>query len=263
LIKGRGFTYEKFNFPCGETHIKIKEIHDEVVGVSWYYERDAEIYELLLLCDTLRLHRLRLSDLYIPYVPASRQDRVNEKGECFSLRTVCRIINLCGAEKVTIVDPHSDVTPALLDNCVVRTQADIFGWQLPKKPYNLICPDAGAAKKIQKLAAISPCASIIQCRKCRTSDGKVYVDVPEHYEIDIADYDSYVVDDICDGGATFIKIGEQLRRYQEDSEMKMKNVLMVTHGFFTKGMAVLYPYYDEIYTMKGRVYAAPTVETEA
>jgi ribose-phosphate pyrophosphokinase len=45
----------------------------------------------------------------------------------------------------------------------------------------------------------------------------------------------YIVDDICDGGATFIKSCEKLKEYNPKSIN-----LVVSHGLFTKGTKILY-----------------------
>ena len=56
-------------------------------------------------------------------------------------------------------------------------------------------------------------------------------------------YDTFfVVDDICDGGRTFIELGKAIR----DTKSNAKLVLCVTHGIFSKGKEVLKPMFDEI-----------------
>jgi ribose-phosphate pyrophosphokinase len=50
-----------------------------------------------------------------------------------------------------------------------------------------------------------------------------------------------VVDDICDGGRTFVEIAKQLPPVT-------KLVLAVTHGIFSKGLRELLQYYNEIVT---------------
>lgn len=51
-----------------------------------------------------------------------------------------------------------------------------------------------------------------------------------------------VIDDLCDGGATFIAEGEYLKQRFPDKKLK----LFVYHGLFTQGVHGLLGYYDEI-----------------
>lgn len=257
MITTVGFKYEKIRFPKGEIHTKITEVLSySDYRIDFEYENDQEIIELLMLCDSLKRKGKKLHHLYIPYIPFSRQDRINEEGECFSLKVFCDLINNIGAEKVHIVDPHSDVTPALLNNCIIESQHDVFSQYFTeeyfpeiKRGYFLISPDAGALKKIYKLAAITNSKEVIECSKLRnTKTGAI---TATHVETHGGEFDGetcFIVDDICDGGRTFIEIAKILK---EKSAGKI--VLMVSHGFFTKGMQVFDGLIDEIYTRKGRV----------
>ena len=60
------------------------------------------------------------------------------------------------------------------------------------------------------------------------------------------DKDMIIIDDICDGGATFINIAKELRKpgymYKDN-----KIYLIVTHGIFSKGTTKLSQYFDGIY----------------
>lgn len=250
MIRTFGFKYDKFNFPCGETHIVLRDCEciDEEVSIHFVYEENAEIIELLLLADTLKMNGISIRHLTIPYVPYSRQDRVNKQGECLSIKTFCGLINQIGAKSVTIYDPHSDITTALINNVDVLTQADIFVPQLyHKQDYYLISPDAGAAKKIYKIAAKVKPIGVVEFSKVRnTETGEISgVSTACHW---FNGKECVIVDDICDGGRTFIEIAEVLKRRGAG-----KITLMVTHGFFTKGIEVFDGLIDEIYTRKGKV----------
>lgn len=49
-------------------------------------------------------------------------------------------------------------------------------------------------------------------------------------------------------GGTFIAIAKELKKHKPK-----QIVLMITHGFFTKGLEVFDGLIDEIYTRKGKV----------
>lgn len=247
-----GFRYEKFNFPCGEMHIKIKGSCKKDVSMVFNFEKNEDIIELLLVCNALKYRGLTLHTLNIPYVPFSRQDRINEQGECFSLEVFAILVNSCGAKRVVIEDPHSDVTTALIKNCVVIKQHEImkqyFKSKEPSSDYFfLISPDGGALKKIYNLAALVSfhCAGVIKCDKIRNIKNGEITGVTVHAE-NLSGKDCYIIDDICDGGRTFIEIAKQLKK-RNCGKIK----LLVTHGFFTKGLEVFDELIDEVYT-KGR-----------
>jgi len=98
-------------------------------------------------------------DLHLPYVPYARQDRVANPGESLSAKVFGGLINARGYRRVVFQDPHSDVTPALLD-CVVidhplpalrRVVAAVLR---ENASLALVAPDAaGARKRVLKLAS--------------------------------------------------------------------------------------------------------------
>ena len=88
------FKYEKFHFPVGEVQVKaINQWEDDFAWIEFYYENDAEIIELLMLADAIKRQNIPIKTLKIPYVPYSRQDRVNGYGESLSLKVFCDLIN--------------------------------------------------------------------------------------------------------------------------------------------------------------------------
>jgi ribose-phosphate pyrophosphokinase len=59
----------------------------------------------------------------------------------------------------------------------------------------------------------------------------------------MANKDYIIIDDIIDGGQTFINIAKELK----SKPLKGKIYLIVTHGIFSKGFAELSQYFDGIY----------------
>jgi ribose-phosphate pyrophosphokinase len=107
----------------------------------------------------------------------------------------------------------------------------------------LVSPDAGSNKKIFDLAKLMGyVGEIIRCDKIRDiSTGKIIETVV--YKDDLFGKDVIIIDDIIDGGNTFVEIAKCL---------KQKNVgklyLIVTHGIFSAGFETLSEYFDRIYT---------------
>ena len=173
--------------------------------------------------------------LFIPYLPYARQDRACSRGEAFALKVFADLLNGQEYASVTIFDPHSDVAPALIERSVVIDNTAFVAAVLSGKSdsdYRLVAPDAGAAKKVVKVAeALSHKEPPVQCIKRRIHGKVMGVEV---FCPDFEGKDAYIIDDICDGGATFTEVAQALRQ---------RNVgtvnLVVSHGIFSRGLDVL------------------------
>lgn len=247
MIKIQNGLYQDFKFPAGEQHVVVS-CDSKIARIEFTYEDDAEIFKLLLICNALKGMGKQLGTLFMPYVPHGRQDRVTQPGEPFSIKVFCGLINALKFKEVIIYDAHSLVTTSLLHNCFEVQQDRLFLGILHKlKEYYLICPDGGALKKVNALAANSCPIDVIECSKKRnTKTGEITETKVWH--TDFGNKTCVIVDDICDGGRTFIEIAKVLKKRNAG-----KIILCVTHGFFTKGLEVFNGLIDEIYTRERKV----------
>jgi ribose-phosphate pyrophosphokinase len=203
------------------------------------------VFALGLTMDALK-HYYPCSDFHLlmPYTPYGRQDRACSPGEAFSLRFVGKVINGIGFTTVTVLDPHSGVVDACIDNLQVVNQFDIFSkiYTSFREVY-IVAPDQGATKKCEDFAKRVGAAGVITCSKVREmSTGKILGlklldEVPKSAYL-------LVLDDICDGGRTFIEVAQAITAVSEPLTLD----LAVTHGLFTKGAGVVADFYDTIYT---------------
>lgn len=212
---GRGIDVKIFDFPSGcEPHIKISpyQIRDGIT-ITCRIQSTKDIILILLTVDALRRMGEKSIRLFIPYLPFARQDRVMVDGEPLSVKVMADLINSCGFEKVEIYDPHSEVALALINNCDVRDNHSFVRRVLTDKAnYTIVCPDAGAYKKIFKLCqALKYRGRIALCNKIRNVDtGEILSTV-----CDVEDFegkDVYIVDDICSKGGTFMLLSDKLRQ---------------------------------------------------
>lgn len=185
--------------------------------------------------------------LFLPYVPYARQDRICDRGEAFSLKVITNFINSLNFDEVIILDPHSDVTPALINNVKVISQFDIIHqWQEFKNRISANCvfvsPDAGANKKTAKIAGYFNHREFIRADKLRDlSNGNILETIV--YCDDFKGKDVIVVDDCLDGARTFIELAKVCK-----SKNCNKFVLYCTHGIFSKGIEYVFENgIDEIY----------------
>lgn len=265
--------YEKFIFSGGEPHIKLyKSSLDKIIRSDEFNSNNTtnilinttitnsdDLMYLVLSVDALR--RLLLSydinnyniSVSMPYFPGARQDRIMVNGEPLSSKVYADIINSMNLDKVVIFDPHSDVVPALLNNCKVINNHNLVDKILNYELYNignyyLVSPDAGSEKKIgslhthlvkmgnRKIIDVVKCSKIRDVRTGKLSGFNVNYD-------DLNNKPCIIIDDICDGGGTFLGLYD---------ELKNKNAgdiyLIVSHGIFSKGTEV-FDKFKQVFTI--------------
>lgn len=247
-----------FTFSGGEVHVKIDMEAIKAAYIDTTNSQKVEIHQdirssddfmaVVMAKDALdeifRFHPVPI-ELFSLYVPYARQDRYCEKGEAFGVKAFSRLLNALGFSRVVIADPHSEVTPAVITNLDVIPQHEIafhmLGWKLRMENFELVSPDGGALKKIFKLGTQMNlkvhCADKIR----DTATGDII-----RTDISVQDFQGanlMIVDDICDGGRTFIELAKVLR---ERNAGKIE--LFVTHGIFSKGVDVFDGYVDCIHS---------------
>lgn len=238
---------KSFVFSGGEVHVNIEDIKN----TGYIYAsitNSEELIKLLMVTDAYKRKFSITPELYLPYIPYARQDRVCNNGEALSIKVFSDLINSQNYPAVHVLDPHSDVSTALINNIRVTDNTVLAKkvWDsltsYNKEDLYLVSPDAGALKKTHKVAkAIGYDKEVIFCEKQRdTKTGditgtKVYCD-------DIEDNNFVLVDDICDGGRTFIEIAKVLKEKGAN-----RVILVVSHGIFSKGFDCIFKYIDEVY----------------
>lgn len=237
-------TTKQWTFPCGESGFKIENIaavHYEDVFLKLVYESNDDLFALAQAVDAVKNAGAKSWNLYMPYLPYSRQDRRCNDGEGHGLKVFASFINSLGFDRVYTDDAHSTVAEALFDNFFNNPQA-ACAQMLPKYDF-LVAPDAGAEKKVYTHRQVAQGTMVITASKTRDAEGKITgTHVSNGFQV--ADFDVCIVDDLCDGGATFISLAEELRKYGPN-----RLDLYVTHGMFTNPakFQLLYERFDNIY----------------
>lgn len=234
---------EMILFPDGQPHIKLtKYIHeDDIVTVVASLINSNRVIQLLEIVDALTQLGCIKYLLEIPYLMGARYDRIMDENGSFDLRVIANIINSMDFVHVNILDPHSDVSTALIKNSrAINNRALVDEYNLPDSV--LIIPDAGAAKKAENYFKWNKnIVESVQCIKHRDlSTGKITLKVLEPQKC--YQKNCVIIDDLCDGGATFNAIAEQI--YDQTNPLHM--TLIVTHGIFSKGMKELENNFDLI-----------------
>lgn len=250
--------YERTMFPGGEINFvldtKDMMAYDKV-RINCYGNCCAcssDILNVILIKDALHRCGVKDIELFIPYMPFARQDRVCNYGEAFSLKVVADMINSANFSKVVVLDPHSDMVEALINNCQALSPKLPISQALESlrklyKTYSdfvLVVPDTGAYKKVSRWNAgfLDNFSDIIVCNKTRELKTGEITSMTIIKDADIAGKNVIVVDDICDGGRTFIEIANLLKERDANSMS-----LYTTHGIYSQGLTKLSECYDNIF----------------
>lgn len=255
LNTGEGYT--KIIFPDSQPHINIQvEENEYLARVICSIDSPAKLLELCLVANALdNVKSMSKSELHIPYLMGARYDRVMHIGDSFDLKVIAKIINSLDFLDVYIYDPHSDVATALIERSEAVDNKELVQIY-DKEDAVLIIPDAGAEKKAYKYAEWNEnLKEPVHCIKHRElSTGKISLQILEPEKC--AGRHCVIIDDICDGGGTFLGIAKSLR---DNGWNPLSMTLIVTHGIFSKGIAPLAEYFDQIIcsdSLGVRVYPA-------
>lgn len=135
-------SYEVQRFPDGQQDIIIKTVYGKTHIIGWEEEkftikshfnsfRDLE----LIICAVKALRRLGVKEihLYIPYLLGARSDRqFVEGGTSYLVDVIAPIINSLGFESVTVMDVHSDVAAACVNNLEIVDNTKFVEWAIEK-----------------------------------------------------------------------------------------------------------------------------------
>lgn len=209
--------------------------------------------DLLALVMYLGAVRGQVDEVCIPYLPYARQDRVAVAGDPNAIEVLARLLASTGVRAFSTVDMHSVASVTAFQAASVRLQnvpatpwlwRYLQGLQISlRQPLYFVAPDKGAQRRTGELAdAIARPerrVGIIQCLKMRNPQTGALTGFridPDTVRPALPD-DAVVVvvDDICDGGGTFLGVAEALRRQFGERPLH----LWTTHGIHSKGLAEL------------------------
>lgn len=245
--------FKAWKFPAGEIGVQLLEtegVDFNGCSIMWKYTGDNDdLMRVLQLRDAIyQINSEFRVSLVIPYLPYSRQDRVCNPGESNALNVFMVSIYQTFNDVYTF-DVHNE--QAFLSNNFYNNLhnigQEVCASNLPKYDY-FIAPDDGAAKKIYKHRQVNYAENptkVITMKKTRV-DGKVIYESLPCGTIPVGSK-VCVVDDLCDGGATFLSVMQAIDSYDYSVS---KIDLYVTHGIFTNKEKFLQMYYmyDTIYT---------------
>lgn len=235
FVKGIG--YKIIRFPDGEVQLILDEINrKEPVEVTMRIRNAEELFLLMQLSDILHRQEVVVEELHIPYLMSMRCDRVFSFDRPYSLKIVAGVVKNVGAKRTYIYEPHSQKSIDFTD-CIDSNPTEDFIFKYAKS--STICfPDKGAKDRYE---AVWVQLDALCCEKVRNVDTGVLegfkVVNPEVFN----GGEITLVDDLCDGGGTFIGLAPKLR---ELNPTKLR--LVVTHAVQRNGIERVAEVYDEV-----------------
>ena len=241
---------------------KFKDIDNVIIMSRMNNFLDLE----LIICANQALKGVGVKSvsLYVPYFLGGRSDRKFEfRGVNYLKNVISPIINNQWFDEVYSLDPHSDVLGFCVNNFNARHPARISDIDHENKFDSLRCffcdnieicivaPDAGSYKKVLKFYKSiknyptmwkNLKISFMVADKERDYDGSVSIEIPTLNQSENTRY--FVIDDICDGGRTFIELAKKIKEQRPNAEL----YLYVTHGIFSNGFEELNKYFNHIFT---------------
>lgn len=248
---------DEFTFPDGQPHIKVLRYPEDV---TVRIRNPVDLFKVQLLVDVYWRNYKPLN-IRVLYLMAGRMDRAISDDEPFTLDAACT--GLTAVLAITNADftfevfcKHSDVTSNCLHtpkepapdedtffdigilNCILNYDSSLIKggrYETRNVTHSLVYPDKGASDRFTsgyKFPSWHQTAEpVVLSKKRELSTGKILgMEIVSGTPGECC----IIVDDLCDGGATFIGAAKCLR------EAGAKFVgLVVAHGVFSKGVSHL------------------------
>lgn len=246
-----------FSYPAGEWQVRIAEnaldyLHGKrVVVVSDDATVPESLVQLNLLSSALSDPGLSVKEqtLVLPYLPYGRADRRFVQGDCDGLASFRSMLG--SWDRVVTLDAHNVARSAELGITSVAPIGLImsavfrFASSVKSSRIRVVYPDAGASARYHLPTVIGNNMKTVDvvfssCKKTRDKATGRLSDPIVPDDIGAWNEPLLVVDDICDGGRTFINLAKCLPN--------LPRALYVTHGIFSQGVEGLLHLYDRLYT---------------
>lgn len=257
--------------PDGALHPKVlafRNSSNPTVTVSIVTHND--LFALLLLDNAIKRYCTGICapeyTLCIEYLLYSRQDHPDcSDNEAWSLKVVGDLISCLSYKKCYILDPHSEIALAVIRNSRSTSSANHVANAfdalkidfcasktslMDNFSLHIVSPDRGALKRcklandrIRNFQAVDLPVLFFDKERDPITGKLELKGVPKRSEVK-AGY--LIVDDICDGGGTFVMTAKVLNTYLR--KRKVPRALFVTHGIFSKGLAPFKGVFTHIFT---------------
>lgn len=200
------------HFPDHTQSWKFDLVDSSAITIDWKYDNDEELVTLIYLkkhLDSIIVGNVAIN-LFMPYIPNARMDRVKDTKDVFTLKYFAEVINSLNFNKVIVLDPHSYVAEALIDRLIIFTPKDYICDVIDEiHPDYLFFPDEGAMKRYAPLGFNLRYGFGVKDRDW-TSGSILSLDI-FGLPSDLSGKSILIVDDICSKGGTFYHSAKALK----------------------------------------------------
>lgn len=244
-------SYEIISFPDGEKQLNITSplINCKKVVVIFTTIKSADdLFILLQAQDILERYNIQYCTI-ITYLMTQRSDRVFSEGRPFSIGIVMKLLHGI----VEVFELHNTTAKGLATNAeyfnnigLLMSTRGMSENNISYKPYLYLFPDKGAFDRYGYFRI--PDSKILIGKKVRdVSTGQI----TDYTITDIDDEKPripkntkkiYVIDDLCDGGRTFIGAASKLRELAPNAKI----CLNVIHVVQEEGLRRVCEEFDEV-----------------
>lgn len=263
MIKVNEMPFRVDYFPDGTQclmHVDITPDFNNKFNIFWRYENDEELITLMYIVNYIRngyKNKTVEINLYMPYIPNARMDRIKNNDEIFTLKFFTNFINGLEFNKVSVLDPHSDVSVALINRVSIIDINDVIKHPVNdeyiiadrwNKEFIIFFPDAGAYKRYKDLNCLKNYRKIYGSKIRDWNTGKIL-------GLNIVDENGeklhndalkgkhvFMIDDIISYGGTLYHSAIKLNELGSDrisayaTHIETKSFWNVEKGTFRKAM---------------------------
>lgn len=206
--------------------LELDKLHSPA-EIKWDFQNEGEFMHLAQLKDLLDRYG-KEADLYFDCLPYARQDKQIDNELTFALYTFATLINNLKFRKVIVTDPHSSLD-GIIDRVIISYPHSQVKLAFRHTESDVVCyPDHGALEKYSQMYGLE---YYYATKERNQLTGEI---TNIDFNGDCREKKILIVDDICDGGATFKGLAKEL--YKNGA----KEVhLFVSHGLFSKGIEFL------------------------
>lgn len=258
IIDNKEIDTGRITFSDGAFGFDLKDLPETAKRIVFSVDPSTKVNtildELHQLTDSLPLKFMRgvIQELFIPYLPYARADRQFSDNGNNGLFTFLYGLNDFNIHNITVVDPHN--VAALMEfkrnlfglgkvEIVTQLQAlktTAQQFHIDINQYDaIVAPDKGAADKAQEIAEYYGLPLIVCTKQRDPLTGKLSNPVVNG---DVSGLKLLIVDDIFDGGGTFIQLATELQ-----TQVPAQIDLYVTHLIGAKGLDILRGKIDNVF----------------
>lgn len=246
-----------WKYPAGEIGLRLNTNQEAVP--EFLIRSSDDLMTCCLYLNAKFFNSTPVRTIYLPYMPYSRQDRVVTPGDPVPLQLLTHMFKACGVRAIITDDIHSQTAidwfeglgititnryPKEAFDTVMNNYKSYYG----AENIVLVAPDKGSKDRVKALNEAHK-LPILYLDKIRNKESGKIEKITYH-----ANYNNefpsafhkaklfLIVDDICDGGGTFVELGKMLKTDFPNADLG----LFVTHGIFSNGFEELNNYYSHI-----------------